>query len=57
MDLQAASHLSGMSSKLAKIGALLCFVIAGGILIASHARATQADPATAIQRIQASAAR
>ena len=57
MDLQAASRLSGMSSQLAKIVALLCFVVAGGILIASHARAAQADFSPAKQRINISTAR
>ena len=44
MDLQAASKLTGVSSQLAKIGALLCFVLACGILIASLARASSHEP-------------
>jgi hypothetical protein len=35
MDLQSASKLSGHRWQLARIGALLFFVIAGGLLVSS----------------------
>ena len=63
MDLQAASKLTGLSSQLAKVGALLCFVLACGILIASLAKAsgleqwTPAKDPSAAQHTRISAAR
>ena len=61
MDLQAASKLTGLSSRIAKMGALLCFVLACGILIASLARASileTSSPETAPSlHIRVSAAR
>ena len=51
MDLQAASKLTGFSSQLAKVGALLCFVMACGILIASLAKASSHEPMTPGQHL------
>ena len=57
MDLQAASRLTGLSSQIAKLGALLCFVLACGILIASLARAQGFEPVSPAQQTRVSAAR
>lgn len=42
MDLQSVTHLSGRSGRAAKIGALMCFAVACGLLIAPHVGSTKA---------------
>ena len=37
MDLASASRMSGRSGQMIRLGAFVCFLIACGLLIASHA--------------------
>lgn len=43
MDLQSVTHLSGRSGRAAKIGALLCFAVACGLLTAPRVGSTKAS--------------
>lgn len=43
MDMQSATRVVGIGGKLARIAALLCFVLASGILAASHSGPTKAN--------------
>lgn len=42
MDLHAASRLAGTRWKLTKLAALLCFLVAGGLLVMSLSGITRA---------------
>lgn len=43
MDLQTASRSVGWGGRIARMAALVCFVLACGILIVSHARPSKAS--------------
>lgn len=43
MDLQAAKRVVGFWGRLARIAALMCFILASGILIVTHTGPTRAS--------------
>lgn len=42
MDLEAVSRLTGRSGHVARVGALLCFLLAGGLLLGPSGGPVQA---------------
>lgn len=46
MDLQSATRVVGFEGKLARFAALLCFAVAGGLLLSSHSGQTGSSNAS-----------